>query len=132
MKALTFLLEHSLRIPDECTGLGSECPFAKVDEHYPPPNTDDEGEGYYRCALLDKAVVWGEDPICTVGDWCTQGLLEIEHKPVGEDPSGPTGPTGLDADDYPSRYPSGPTGSAEWPKEYHNNSGGSGPTGAIY
>lgn len=48
------------------------CPFATplhLDDELRRPNPADPGEGYYRCSLLDKTDIWGEQPICTDEAW---------------------------------------------------------------
>lgn len=75
---LNVLIANSGRSPDGC----SECPFATIDPHDDDgPNPFDPDEGYYDCALLGRARIWGEDPPCTTVDWLTH-LRKANTEPI--------------------------------------------------
>lgn len=64
-----------------CDCLFGKAMYTEDGPDYPfghPPNPSDPGEGYYECSFLGEKRIWGEQPVCTDGQWIRRAREEIQ------------------------------------------------------
>ena len=82
MKAIDFLIKNHSQ--DKYFGIRifnqdcSECPFGELSDGE-EENYDDPIENYFKCSLIGKDRVFGEDHPCTCEDWVNQLKKEVEQ-----------------------------------------------------
>jgi hypothetical protein len=69
---------HQSLQPMEC----GSCPFARASHErdpvaYGPPNSSDNGEGYYDCERLSILGFWGKSPKCVGEQWLEWAKEEL-------------------------------------------------------